>query len=82
MARRLCDVCLKIDDKTRHVTYHPADAIPVNPDAVKAVLDADGLTTEERAAILADVYDVRDERHHHACGKATGCDVCATIKED
>lgn len=81
MAKRLCDICLKIDEGTRHLTYHPADAIPVNPAAVTAVLEAPGLTTDERATMLADVYDTRDEHHHHECGAANGCGVCLEVQK-
>jgi hypothetical protein len=77
--QRICDLCRVIDEAPRHITYHPAGAIPVDQEAVKAVLAADGLTADERAVILADVFDTADERHHLACGKSAGCTDCQEV---
>lgn len=73
---RICDICRAIDDQPRHITYHPAGAIPVDQEAVKAVLAAQGLGDDERATILTDVFDTADERHHFQCGASKGCADC------
>lgn len=74
--KRICDRCRVIDETPRHITYHPAGAIPVDQETVKLVVTDPGLTEEERSVILADVLDTADERHHFECGAKNGCADC------
>lgn len=70
----ICDICGGIDTAPKHVVAYLGQAvIDPKPEHVKAAIEAEGLTTDQRAAILADVYDIDTNRRHITCCAASGC---------
>lgn len=70
---RVCDLCGGVDDHPRHVVAGDPGIGPPDPELVQRILNADNVASEDKPALLADLYDTALLLRHLDCCREAGC---------